>query len=171
MGGVENEWLPSCNTDRTNIPKSGWELALFFTRAYDRGCLFVRGQKSVDLAEISKISQRRWRQHERDQERENPVATGLRYLRVFEDESVSTYAQAAEILGVSRQRVYQMVSLVTKLPDEIKEFLIQNGSPAISRHFTERRLRKLTGMADNEAKRKEFTALLAAIDRRPSLQA
>jgi hypothetical protein len=33
---------------------------------------------------------------------------------LFENESVATYAQAAGIQGVSRQRAYQMVSLVRK---------------------------------------------------------
>jgi hypothetical protein len=42
-----------------------------------------------------------------------------RGLRVFEDESVRTYAQAAEIIGVSRERVYQLTSLVTKLSPQI----------------------------------------------------
>jgi len=86
---LRSNWLPSCNSDRTNPPKAGWEITPFFTRAYDKGSLFVRGCKPAGLAQTSKISQRRWHQHERDQERDNPILTGLRYLGVFEGESVS----------------------------------------------------------------------------------
>lgn len=153
-------WLPTCNTDRTNCPKTGWEITSFFTRAYDKGCLFVRGRKPTELAKISKISQRRWHQHEHDQERENPILTGLRYLRLFEQESVRTYAQAAEIVGVSRQRVYQLVSLVTKLPDEIKDVLMRNDDPAVLRYFTERRLRPITKVGDDARQALLFRRML-----------
>ena len=115
----EKEWLPSCSTDRTDSPKTGWELTPVCTRAYDKVTLSVRDLKPAVLAQISKISQRLWHQSEQDQEREDPILTGMRYLRLFEDGSVNTYAQAAEILGVSRQRVYQMVSMVTAPPATI----------------------------------------------------
>jgi len=75
---------------------------------------------------------------------------------------VSTYAQAAEILGVSRQRVYQLVSLVTKLPDEVKEFLLRNDDPEMARIFTERRLRPLTQMVERDDQVACFRELLAA---------
>ena len=159
---AEKEWLPSCNSDRTNRPKTGWEITPFFTRAYDKVALLIRGRKPAELAEISKISQRRWQQYERDRERENPGVTGLRYLRLFEDESVSAYAQAAEILGVSRQRVYQMVSLVTKLPDETKAFVVVHDDPAVTRFFTERRLQPLVQMVGGDAQVAYFRELLAA---------
>lgn len=75
---------------------------------------------------------------------------------------MSTYAQAAEILGVSRQRVCQLVSLVTKLPEEIKEFLARNDDPAVTRFFTERRLRPLTQMVEHDDQVTCFRDLLAA---------
>ena len=54
--------------------------------------------------------------HERDLKRDNPILKGLRWLRVFADESVRTYAQVAEILGVSRERVYQRTIRPTFAP-------------------------------------------------------
>jgi len=119
----------------------------------------------MELAQISKINQRRWRQHARDQERQNPVLVGLRYVRLFELESVNTYAQAADILGVSRQRVHQMVALVTKLPEEIRDFLLQTSDPAVFRTFTERRLRPLTQLTSHEEKIHKFAAILNGTDR------
>ena len=112
--------------------KSVWEVTPYYTRAYEKGCLFVRGDKPTELAEIAKITARQWQRYERGQHIENPILKGLQYLRVFEDESVRTYAQAAEIIGVSRERVYQLTSLVTKLPSQIKDFLAASTWRAIS---------------------------------------
>ena len=84
----------------------------------------------------------------------------LRTIRVFEQESVNTYAQAAEIRGLSRQRVYQLTSLVIKLTGEVKDLLVANDDPAILRYFTERRLRPLTKLADEETQRAESANML-----------
>lgn len=124
--------------------------------------MFIRGRKPQELAHIARITARQWAQHERDLKRDNPVLKGLRWLRVFEDESVRTYAQAAEIIGVSRERVYQLTSLVTKLPPRIKDFLAGTEDPAVLRFFTERRLRPLTMIPDGEAQMAQFAELLAA---------
>jgi len=92
--------------------------------------------------------------------RENPILTGLRYLKVFEQESVTSYAKAAQVLGVSRIRVYQLTSLVAKLPSEIADFLLRNDDPAILRHFTERRLRPLTTLPSREAQLAQFRRMI-----------
>ena len=113
------------------------------------------------MAEISKITARQWNRYQNGRQRENPILKGLQYLRVFEDESVRTYAQAAEVLGVSRERVYQLTSLVTKLPPQIKDFLAGTEDPAVLRFFTERRLRPLTMIQDTEAQAAVFAKLLA----------
>lgn len=161
IGSTEgNNWLPDRNPYRTNSPKSVWEITPYYTSAYSRGCLFVRGEKPRELAHISKISSRKWQQYQNDLGRENPILTGLRFLRVFEQESVRSYAQAAEILDVSRQRVYQLVSLVTKLPDQIKNCLISNEDPVVGRYFTERRLRPLTALGTAEEKVARFDRML-----------
>jgi len=95
--------------------------------------------------------------------RENPILTGLRYLKVFEQESVTSYAKAAQVLGVSRVRVYQVMSLVTKLAPEITDFLISNEDPAILRHFTERRLRPLTTLPSKKAQLAQFREMVQGL--------
>jgi hypothetical protein len=112
------------------------------------------------LAHIARITARQWAQYESALKRDNPILKGLRWLRVFEDESVRTYAQAAEIIGVSRERVYQLTSLVTKLPPRIKDFLAGTKDPDLLRFFTERRLRPLTMLSDAEAQMTLFAELL-----------
>ena len=114
------------------------------------------------MAHFARITARQWAQYEHGLKRDNPILKGLRWLRVFEDESVRTYAQAAEIIGVSRERVYQLTSLVTKLPPRIKDFLAGTEDSAVLRFFTERRLRPLTMVSDGEAQMTQFAELLAA---------
>ena len=70
---------------------------------------------------------------------------------------------------MSRQRVYQMVSLVTKLPDEVKEFLLRNDDPETARLFTERRLRPLTHMNERDDQVACFRDLLAAFAGSPGV--
>ena len=113
------------------------------------------------MAHIARITTRQWAQYECALKRDNPILKGLRWIRVFEDESVRTYAQAAEIIGVSRERVYQLTSLVTKLPPRIKDFLAGTDDPAVARFFTKRRLRPLTMIADGEAQMAWFSGLAA----------
>lgn len=113
------------------------------------------------MAEIAKITARQWNRYQNGRQRINPILKGLQYLKVFEDESVRTYAQAAEVLGVSRERVYQLTSLVTRLSPQIKDFLADTEDPAVLRFFTERRLRPLTMIPDTEAQAALFAKLLA----------
>ena len=113
------------------------------------------------MAAIAKITARQWRRYQNGRHRDNPILKGLQCLSAFEDESVRTYAQAAEVLGVSRERVYQLTSLVTKLPPEIRDFQAGTEDPVLLRFFTERRLRPLTMIPDGEAQMAQFDALLA----------
>jgi hypothetical protein len=124
----------------------------------------MRGPKPAELADIARITARQWRQYESSGSRTNPILTGLRFLKVFENESVRTYAQAAEIIGVSRERVYQMTALVTKLPAEIKDILAGAKDPAVLQYFTERRLRPLTIMPTDEDKMERFREMLAEVE-------
>ena len=155
------DWLRGRNLASTIVVKSAWEVTPYYTRAYEKGCLFVRGDKPRELAAIAKITARQWHQYQNGRHRDNPILKGLQCLKVFEDESVRTYAQAAEILGVSRERVYQLTALVTKLPPQIKDFLAGTEDPVLLRFFTERRLRPLTMIPDGEAQMAQFDALLA----------
>ena len=156
-------WLPGRIKTRTNSLKSVWERVAYYSRTQHKGILIVRGQRPRELGRISKISARRWKQYENDCRRENPIIKAMRFLRVFEQETVRTYAQAAEILGVSRQRVYQLTWLVTKLPEQIKDFLVTCEEPTVLRHFTERRLRPLLALKSDEEKLVQFTDMLESV--------
>ena len=122
----------------------------------------MRGRKPRELAEIARITARQWEMYENHLSRENPILIGLRYLKVFEQESITSYAKAAQVLGVSRIRVYQLTSLVTKLPSEIIDFLLKNNDPAVLRHFTERRLRPLIAIPSKKAQLAQFREMVEA---------
>ena len=68
-----------------------------------------------------------------------------------------------QFLGVSRERVYQLTSLVTNLPPEIRDFLAGAQDPAVLRFLAERRLRPLTMIPDGETQMAQFAELLATV--------
>ena len=115
------------------------------------------------MAHLARVTTRQWRRYVKRQDWENPIAKGLRFLQVFEQPAVTTYADAASILGVSRQRVYQLASLVRKLPSEVTRALLDTEDPAIQGYFTERRLRSLTALGTDDEKVARFTALLEQV--------
>ncbi len=120
----------------------------------------MRGQKPEELAHLARVTTRQWRRYVKRQDWENPIAKGLRFLQVFEQREVTTYADAARILGVSRQRVYQFTSLVRQLPDQVKAILLETDDPATQGYFTERRLRPLATIRSNEEKLARFAVML-----------
>lgn len=124
----------------------------------------MRGEKPLELADIECITARQWKMYQNHLHRQSPILTGLRYLKVFEQETVTSYAKAAAILGVSRTRVYQLVSLFTKLPQEITTYLVQhNDVPRIRRYFTERRLRPLVKLSCKEEQMATFKEMLKCV--------
>jgi hypothetical protein len=140
--------------------KSVWEVTPYYTRCFEKRPFFVRGKKPAELAAFARVTARQWQMYQTHLKRENPILIGLRYLKAFEQESVTSYAKAAQVLGVSRIRVYQLTSLVTKLPAEITDFLLACEEPTVLRFFTERRLRPLTKIADREQQKARFAGLL-----------
>jgi hypothetical protein len=100
----------------------------------------VRGEKPRELAHILKISALRWQQYQENLDRENPI-----------------------LKGMSRQCVYQLVALVTKLPDQVKDILTSNEDSVIGRYFTERRLRPLTRLDTDEEKQARFQSMVAKL--------
>ena len=71
--GLIADWLPGRNLASTIAVKSAWEVTPYYTRAYEKGCLFVRGDKPQELASIAKITARQWHQYQNGRHRENPA--------------------------------------------------------------------------------------------------
>ena len=83
-----------------------------------------------------------------------------RYQECFERKGVDTKAEVAEIFGVSRARVTQYLNL-QKLPKLILHYLDHNQDNLQIRKFlTERRLRPLTWIDDEEECKKKFYEMI-----------
>jgi hypothetical protein len=65
----------------------------------------------------------------------------------------------AKVLGISRTRVYYMVSLVSKLPKKIVNYLANKNEPEYLKYFTERRLRRIVFIKDKKEQIKAFRDL------------
>ena len=84
-----------------------------------------------------------------------------RYQECFERKGVNTKAEVAELFGVSRARVTQYLNLL-KLPRKIIQFLEDNKENIqIRKYLTERRLRPLTLIEDEEECMKKFYDILS----------
>jgi len=89
----------------------------------------------------------------------NLVVEARRYADTLSRNPELTKTQLADALGVSRIRVFQMVS-VLKLPHAILDFILNHDSPEYKAIFTERRLRPLTQIADETEQVSRFRGLL-----------
>ncbi len=72
----------------------------------------------------------------------NPLAVALRYKRLLDTPGIGSQAKLAKKVGVSPARISQMLRLL-KLPQNIKQSVIQMGDPLPSREISERKLRAL----------------------------
>ena len=83
-----------------------------------------------------------------------------RYLDCFERKGVNTKVEVAEIFGVSRARVTQYLNLL-KLPKSIIHFLDKNQEILqIRKYLTERKLRSLTWIDNEEQCMKKFNDII-----------
>ena len=89
----------------------------------------------------------------------NAILEARHYQDCLEDVPDRTRAEVAEMFGISRARVTQYLNLL-KLPPVIVGFLETNEDPAILHYFTERRLRLLTRLADDQEKWEQFEGML-----------
>ena len=83
-----------------------------------------------------------------------------RYQECFERKGVHTKAEVAEIFGVSRARITQYLNLL-KLPKSIIHYLVENQDNLQIRKFlTERKLRPLTWIDNEEQCMKRFNEII-----------
>ena len=84
-----------------------------------------------------------------------------RYQECFERKGVDTKVEVAEIFGVSRARVTQYLNLL-KLPKSIIHFLDENRENLqVRKNITERKLRPLTWIDDEEQCTKRFFEIVS----------
>lgn len=86
-----------------------------------------------------RITKKMLQHHKPKKEKVNPIKTALTYKRIYQNLDCPIIRETAEIIGVSRGRVHQMLNLL-KLDQKILEYLLQNKT---GENYTERQLRGL----------------------------
>ena len=95
----------------------------------------------------------------------SPLQEARRYVRILKnDPAVTTRADLAREMGVSRARVTQITNLL-RLDSEIQERLLGLEDQRAIRFFSEHRLRPLIQIEDSKRQVREFEKMLAQIPR------
>lgn len=153
------EWRPHRNTQRL---KTVAEVIPCYYRHIDKKRVLFKGKKPDYLPANKILSQKEWQFYSNRQKRKNPILEGYKYLEYLESHSGITYKDVAEKFKVSKARVSQMIALVTRLPKEILDYLVNNES-VNSYYFTERKLRPLTLMESDDDKLRKFDEMKEAM--------
>ena len=118
------------------------------------------------LQDARKVTQRQLRDVLRAARREqeldakpNLVVEAQRYADILDRNPELTKGRVAAELGVSRIRIYQMLS-VLKLPHAILDFILGQDTPEAREVLTERRLRHLAQAKDTSQQLALFRQLL-----------
>jgi hypothetical protein len=87
------------------------------------------------------------------------VTEALRYTDTLARNPELTKAQLAQDLGISRIRLFQILS-VLKLPEAVLDFIAAHDTPEQKAVLTERRLRPLTRVEDEAEQLAQFREFL-----------
>ena len=127
--------------------------------------VFELGDKPALLRGVRAISTRLGEAYRRYESRVSPFEVARRFKRVLEIPSVKTASQAASRVGVSRVRFSQFMALL-RLSPRVVTFVDENyGDPLVRQVCTEKRLRPLGGLRDEDQWRKFLGFLRKATNR------
>ena len=91
---------------------------------------------------------------------QNPIKIALQYKKLWDDGQARSKAEVAELLGVSRAKVTQMMHLL-KLDTEIQDFILGlDETDERLKQLTERRLRELVKIKDRNMQKERFLELV-----------
>jgi len=121
------------------------------------------------LQDIRTVTQRQLRDALRAARKEkelaakpNIVVEAMRYADVLARNPELSRTQVAEALGVSRIRVFQVLSILG-LPNAIVRYTLDNDAPEYRSVLTERRLRPLTQLTEKADQLAAFRQLLSEV--------
>ena len=171
---AQKKWLPSRNNLRTSPAitygsgRHFWRLSLPYYVQLSKRQQSVRfAPLPAGLEEIREVTQRQLRDALRRARRmqeldakPNVVVEAQRYADALAQHPELTRTQLAEALGVSRVRVFQMLSILN-LPAPVIEFILENDTAEYRAILTERRLRPLTHLEGEAEQVRGFGQLLA----------
>lgn len=93
----------------------------------------------------------------------HPIFRAMEFVAYLKDHPGATYQDLGQMHGITRARVCQIISLVTNLPDEMINFLMNSKNQKFQKYFTERRLRPLTKLGDDKQKMDCFNKMKGSI--------
>jgi hypothetical protein len=93
----------------------------------------------------------------------NPIKVGTQFLQYLNDNPGATYDDIAEVFGLSKAKVCQMVALYNRLPSRIMDYLMNTDEPEILKYFTEKKLRPLTLLVSDDEKLRKFDEMRKAL--------
>jgi hypothetical protein len=74
-----------------------------------------------------------------------------------------TYKNVADEFNITKARVCQMIAILKKLPQEIKDYFMNNNESLDPSYFTERKLRPLTLLKSDKVKIDMFREIKESI--------
>ena len=169
-----SKWLPRCNSLRVDVPTTYDFLPRFWRLSLPYQILLRGRSQNVEfspllsrLQDIRTVPQRQLRDALRAARKEkeldakpNIVVEASRYADVLARNPGLSRTQVAEALGVSRIRVFQVLSILD-LPNAILRSALDNDTPEYRSVLTERRLRPLTQLTEEADQLAAFRQLLS----------
>ncbi|MFC1510216.1 hypothetical protein ACFL49_00965 [Candidatus Omnitrophota bacterium] len=99
----------------------------------------VDGPAPYGILTEKRITKRILQHHKPKKEKVNPIKTALTYKRIYQSLDCPNIKETAEIIGVSKGRVHQMLNLL-KFDERILDYLLEDKT---GENYTERQLRGL----------------------------
>ena len=122
---------------------------IYFIFNKDKRLQIVEGKAPYGISTDGRITRRLLRHHKPVVCKPNPITVAMKYQRVYSDSLHRSMEKVAQEFGVSRVRVHQMLNLL-KLDQRIIDHITHITSPRESNYWTERRLRKLATLPQEE---------------------
>ena len=143
--------LPDPLTQRTPLDFT-FKVPIHIAFNEKREVNIIEGHAPYGISTEKRITKKILQHHKPTKPRANPIKTALRYQNVYQSLPSPSMAKTAEVLGVSRVRVHQMLSLL-KLDKRIIDYLLKDNTDL---NFSERRLRGLLNLPTDQ----QFDAVL-----------
>lgn len=150
-------WLPVPQIQRIFASaKLRFPVYMQYTR---QGLSIFEGDTPHNIKTDKRITKKLLKQAKPIIRRPCPLQEALRYVEVLNEPSIVSKAQVGEQFGVTRARVCQMLNLL-ELDDRIKNYLLGIKDPKEHNFFTERRLRGIAIIKDNNEQLRRFNELM-----------
>lgn len=140
-------------------------IATYFVRN-SRGIKFKRGNKPDSLPQNTVLSEKKLRSILHKQHKLNPITEARRYKQLIDARNNPSYQSCSEILGVSKARISQRISLLKNIPSEISNLIEKQSNQDFLCFFTERKLRTLTNLSTDREKIDAFRQMIDTFNKK-----